>query len=185
MVAEARVNRCPIAAHCGNSEAVVMAARAGVTSVEHGFECDDAGLRAMRENGVIWVPTLAVFELYYPMEKGLESVRKGWEMGVRIAAGGDTGAFEHGENVREIELLAMAGVPVVDVLEMATVAGWEACGGEECGRRFGWVEEACAADLVAVEGDLEGGDLGSLRRMSFVMKDGRVWKRDGVPVGMV
>jgi len=28
-------------------------------------------------------------------------------------------------------------------------------------------------------------DLGALRQVDFVMKDGRVWKRDGAAVGMV
>ena len=103
---------------------------------------------------------------------------------VTLASGGDTGAFAHGDNVRELELILQAGVPLEDVLTAATLHGWEACGGKDCGRRFGWLEEGCAADIVGLKGDVRA-DVGSLRRVDFVMKDGKVWKSDGVAVGMV
>lgn len=189
IVAEAKAAKAPVAAHASRPEGVLMAAKAGVTTIEHGYEKseDDQGFRVMRENGTIFVPTLAVLELFYPrdgaFEKILKQTKDAFEEDVKLACGGDTGPYAHGENAHEMELMVEAGVPVADVLQAATLRGWEACGGEWCGRRFGWVEEGCAADLVALDGDPRD-DVKALRNVEFVMKDGRVWKRNGSPVGM-
>ncbi|KAK5174797.1 uncharacterized protein LTR77_001880 [Saxophila tyrrhenica] len=188
MVSEAKAARAPVAAHASSAEAVAMAAMAGVTTVEHGFESWEGSevVAIMKEKGTIWVPTLAVIEAEAEraLEGVLKQVKRAWEAGVRIAAGGDTGAFAHGENVREVELLLRAGLPLEEALTAATLRGWEACGGEWAGRKFGWLGEGCAADVVALEGDVRE-DVGALRRVEFVMKDGRVWKREGEAVGMV
>ena len=191
MVAEAKVGRAPVAAHASTAEAVTMAAKAGVTTIEHGFEpfADTPAIQTMKEHGTIFVPTLAVIEQFIPdsMPSILAQTKAAFDAGVKLACGGDTGAFPHGDNAREIELFVEAGIPVEEVLVGATLHGWEACGGEWCGRKFGWVGEGWAADLVAVDGVLEEGMVkgGGLRDVGFVMKDGRVWKRDGVAVGMV
>lgn len=185
MAAEARASGAPIAAHAQSPEAVVMAARAGVTTVEHGAWPSEDAIRAMRENGCIFVPTLAVFDL--ALGDGTDANRRhrravlahtkaAFDAGVKIACGGDTGAFAHGDNARELELLVEAGVPLLDVLQGATLHGWEACGGDLCGRRFGCLQPGWAADIVAFERDPTE-DLGVLRRPAFVMKDGTVYKQ--------
>jgi len=112
------------------------------------------------------------------------TTRTAWEVGVTLACGGDTGTFPHGENAREIELMIEAGVPVIDALVASTLGGWKACGGDRCGRRFGWFEKGVAADIVALDSDPRSNEW-SFRKVSFVMKDAKVWKRDGVAVGMI
>ncbi|KAI1761597.1 amidohydrolase [Hypoxylon sp. FL1150] len=180
MVAEAKRSGAPIAAHAQAPEAVIMAATAGVTSVEHGFVPSEEALEAMRENNTIFVPTLAVLQTLlgdedHAMKTILDHTKAAFDRGIKLAAGGDTGAFAHGENVLELELMAKAGIPAVDILQAATLHGWEACGGDLCGRRFGYLEKGFAADIIALEGDpLE--DFGALRRVRFVMKDGAVYK---------
>lgn len=187
MVAEARAGRCPVSAHAESPEAVVMAARAGVTTVEHGGIPSDEALEAMRAHNTIFVPTLAVYdEEMRNLDGASESDERGfreilahtkaaYDKGIKLACGGDTGAFAHGENAREMEFMIEAGVPLLDVLQAATLHGWESCGSDLCGRRFGSVEEGFAADIVALDGDLFQ-DLGALRRVNFVMKDGHVYK---------
>lgn len=184
IVREARASRAPVAAHAQSAVGVVMAANAGVTSVEHGPFLDGEGLKAMKQNGTIFVPTLAVLEVFKSElgKKGWDEVlmnaKRAFDTGIKMAAGGDTGAFAHGENAREMELLIEAGIPMTDVLRMGTLAGWEACGGDWCGRRFGSIEQGWAADLVALDGDLEQ-DISALRRVVTVVKDGRVVSKDG------
>ena len=190
IVREARASRAPVAAHAQCAEAVTIAAKAGVTSIEHGFEPWEGteALQAMKDNNVIFVPTLSVLEWgLQGRERDFSEVcaqtKKAFDAGIKIAAGGDTGATPHGDNARELELLLKAGMPLEGVLTAATLHGWEACGGDWSGRNFGWLGEGFAADIVALDGDVRD-DLGALRRVDFVMKDGKVWKEDGRAVGM-
>jgi imidazolonepropionase-like amidohydrolase len=48
-----------VMAHANGARTVEAAAAAGVDSVEHGAYLDGDALRAMEENGTIWVPTLS------------------------------------------------------------------------------------------------------------------------------
>ena len=48
-----------VMAHANGARTVEAAARAGVDSVEHGAYLDEEALRAMKENGTVWVPTLS------------------------------------------------------------------------------------------------------------------------------
>ncbi len=210
MVLEAGRAGAPIAAHCTEPETVIMAAKAGVTTIEHGYIPSDSALDAMREVSpvprsplprhnthsyatssdavlwqarVIWIPTLAVVDQNrssYPpsaFQSILKHVHSGYTKGVRLAAGGDTGAFNHGENARELELMVEAGIPIPNVLRAGTLGGWEACGAELCGRNFGALEVGWSADLVALHGDpME--DFGAVRRVRWVIKDGRVLVRE-------
>ncbi|MCJ1374243.1 hypothetical protein MMC20_005475 [Loxospora ochrophaea] len=181
LVQEANLANCPVAAHCGSNEAVKMAAKAGVTSIEHGNEAGEEALMAIKNHGCIFVPTLAVMELFYQGEeliRLLTTARRAWELGIPLATGGDTGPFPHGDNAREIELMLKAGLPLEEVLYAATVGGWNACGGNRCGRRFGWWEEGCAADFVGLRMDPRDGSE-ALRQVDFVMKDGKVVKKGG------
>ena len=57
-----------------------------------------------------------------------------------------------------------------------TSNGYKVCGIE---KERGPIKEGMAADMIAVAGNqLE--DLDALRQVSFVMKDGMVFKKDGV-----
>ena len=183
---EAKMANLPVAAHVGTSKGALMAAKAGVTSIEHAFDGPPgAAFAEMRKNGVIWVPTLAVFEKYRPdFSEALTWTKKAYDAGIRLAAGGDTGAFAHGQNARELELMVQAGLPIEAVLEACTIGGWESCGGDKCGFKFGWFEEGNRADIIALDSDPRE-NKHALRKVSFVMKDGRVWKKGGVAVDMI
>ncbi|KAF7896173.1 hypothetical protein EAF00_006188 [Botryotinia globosa] len=191
MVAEAKRAGVPVASHASSEEAVIMAAKAGVTSVEHGLMPSEKALQVMKEMGTIYVPTLSVVELEAndggrAIAICKEHARRAWEIGVKLATGCDTGPFPHGENAREMELMVQAGIDVADVLRAATLGGWEACGGELCGQDFGWLGEDWIADLVALDGDLEKDGLEKvIRNVSCVIKDGRMVVADGKIVGFV
>ncbi|KAF5869311.1 putative amidohydrolase domain containing protein [Botrytis fragariae] len=191
MVAEAKRAGVPVASHASSEEAVIMAAKAGVTSVEHGLMPSEKALEVMKEMGTIYVPTLSVVELEAndggrAIAICKEHAKRAWEIGVKLATGCDTGPFPHGENAREMELMVQAGINVADVLRAATLGGWEACGGELCGQDFGWLGEDWIADLVALGGDLEkDGFEKVIRNVSCVIKDGRLVVADGKIVGFV
>ncbi|KAH6630441.1 hypothetical protein B0J18DRAFT_362900 [Chaetomium sp. MPI-SDFR-AT-0129] len=191
IVAEAKLTDVPVAAHAVETRTALMAARAGVTTIEHIF-VDTEGSREemveeMRKQKTIWVPTLATAEEGFDEKKFSQckaAVKQAFDRGVKLAAGGDTGVFNHGLNSREMEIYMEMGIPVEDALVAGTYAGWLACGGDSSGFRFGWWDQGNRADIVALDDDPRR-DPKALRKVSFVMKDGRVWKRDGQPVDMI
>lgn len=186
IVDEAKRAALPVACHAGTDQGARMAAKAGVTTVEHGHEVGDAALEEMKRNKTIFVPTLAVIETLQPenLPTVLKTAKKAFDMGIRLAAGGDTGAFNHGKGARELQLMVQAGIPLEEVLAACMVGGWDACGQDGCGYRFGWFAKGNRADLIALDRDPRH-DLEALKQISFVMKDAKVWKRDGVPVGFI
>ncbi|KAJ5642862.1 uncharacterized protein N7484_005369 [Penicillium longicatenatum] len=185
IVSEAALARCPVSAHCCTLEGALAAVEAGVNSIEHGYFTTDEMFQQMVKKKVILVPTLAVAEKLHSkrFDQILSQVKRAHELGVRIACGDDTGTYPHGENVRELELMIQAGIPVADVLEACTIGGWETCGGDLCGRRFGWFEEGLQADIIALEENPESSTT-ALRKVDFVMKDARIYKLNGKPCEM-
>ena len=183
---EADMAGAPVVGHAHTEEGVIAACRAGFLSIEHGSRIGQPGLDALKKANAILVPTLAISEFvyasYYP--KTAKMVKQAFDMGIRLAAGGDTGTYPHGENVRELELMINAEIPVEEVIKAATLRGWESCGGDLCGRPFGWFEVGTSADLIALDTDPRV-DPDAFRKVSFVMKDAKVWKENGQGVGML
>lgn len=182
IVNEAKRSRCPVAAHAQDPASVVEAANSGATTLEHGFWRSDEAIAALKRNGTIFVPTISVVAsalggVY--LTNALKQVNAAWKAGVKLACGGDTGAFPHGENALELQLFERAGVPLEEILTAATLHGWEACGGDWCRRKFGWLGEGWAADLVAVEGDPREDGISVVRKVRHVLKDGRVMVQEG------
>ncbi|KAF5489949.1 hypothetical protein CGCS363_v012601 [Colletotrichum siamense] len=181
IVKEAELAGAPVSAHCCTLKGALAAIEAGVNTIEHVYFGTDDMFMRMIEKGVIMVPTLAIAEKLHAhrFDQILKQVKRAHDLRVRLHFGGDTGTYPHGDNVRELELMIEAGILLVDVLESCTVGGWEACGGDLCGRRFGWFAEGLQADIVAFDEDPEK-NTKALRSVSFVMKDAKVWKEGGI-----
>ena len=94
-----------VMAHANGARTVEAAAAAGVDSVEHGAYLDEEALRAMKENGTVWVPTLSTIgnlrgkgrfrekAVEAILESALENVRAFADMGGLLAPGTDAGAW--------------------------------------------------------------------------------------------
>jgi imidazolonepropionase-like amidohydrolase len=75
-----------------------------------------------------------------------------------------------------LETWKAAGIPAVDILRAMTINGYRV---SETERTRGPIRPGFAADLIAVRGDpLQ--DVDVLRDVRFVLKNGMVFKRDGV-----
>jgi imidazolonepropionase-like amidohydrolase len=83
--------------------------------------------------------------------------------------GGDVGVFAHGENGREMELMAAWGMRPADVLIAATSGNGHIFGLAD----RGIVKAGMLADLVAVEGDPTT-DIHAVRAVRLVVKGGQV-----------
>ncbi|KIW79390.1 hypothetical protein Z517_06002 [Fonsecaea pedrosoi CBS 271.37] len=185
LVQEAAMGKAPVACHAGTIEGARIAIEAGVHTLEHAYFADRELFELMKAKNVVFCPTLAVCErVHHRRYHEIKAQAKlAYDVGVRLACGGDTGPYPHGQGVREMELMLEAGIPLEDVLESCFVGGWEACGGDLCGMRFGWFEEGTRADIIALATDPRE-DQSALRKVDFVMKDGQIWKRDGKGVGL-
>ena len=112
-----------VMAHCNGAPAAIAAAESGVDSIEHGAYLDGEALAAMRENRVVWVPTVSTIgnllgkgrfreeAVKAILESALSNVAAFRELGGLLAPGTDAGAWavEHGCCTEEA-WLAKAGV---------------------------------------------------------------------------
>ena len=94
-----------VMAHANGARTVEAAAASGVDSVEHGAYLDSDALRAMKENGTIWCPTVSTIanlrgkgrfeerEVEAILETAAENIRVFADLGGFIAPGSDAGAW--------------------------------------------------------------------------------------------
>jgi imidazolonepropionase-like amidohydrolase len=180
-----------VAAHAHGAEGMKRALRAGVHSIEHGTLMDDEVIALLKQKGAWYVPTIlagktvaerARIEGYYhplvrpkaarlgPLIHG--TFAKAWKAGVKIAFGTDTGVSVHGENGREFVYMVEAGMPAMAAIQSATWSTAQLLGVTET---LGTIEAGKLADIVAVPGNPQL-DINAMLRVSFVMKDGVVYK---------
>ena len=181
-----------VAAHAHGAEGMKRAIRAGVRSIEHGTYMDDEAIRLFKEHGTWYVPTIsagrfvaqkaAVPDYYAPIVRPKAAAigpqidatfARAWKAGVKIAFGTDSGVFPHGENAKEFAYMVEAGMPPLEAIRSATLAAAQLL---EKADTLGSVEPGYLADLIAVDGDPLS-DITALQRVSFVMRDGKVYKR--------
>jgi len=164
------------------------AAEAGVASIDHAYQLSAETMRLMREKQIYAVPTFTIMEYFADqaetpatakreramLEFHAAEFKKQMAAGVPFAVGSDVGPFPHGTQGREFELMVKYGMPASDVLKSDLLNGarlldWQ---GE-----IGELKPGYFADVIAVPGNpLE--DISVLKRVSFVMKNGVVYRQE-------
>ncbi|HJZ87192.1 MAG TPA: amidohydrolase family protein [Polyangia bacterium] len=188
LVREAARAGLRVAAHCATDAGARAAADAGVASIEHGYRASTETLRLMKRKGVVLVGTdfteLAAREMgipeYHPMV--VERLRRAQAVGVTMAFGTDVVFPLRGQTrgslaISFIDSFVEAGIPARTILQSMTINAARLLGVE---RQRGLVEPGRAADLVAAPGDPLH-DIGVLKRIHFVMKDGYVVRQLPAP----
>jgi imidazolonepropionase-like amidohydrolase len=188
-VEEAGKKGLKVAAHAHSAEGIKLAVRAGVASIEHGTFLDDEGIALMKERGTFLVADIYDAEWLRHESKDLvpqdfaekmpeadEIQRRAFEKavkaGVRTAFGTDSSVYPHGLNARQFAWQVRYGQTPAEAIRSATLSAAELIGRE---KEFGTLEPGKWADLIAVKGDpLQ--DVKVLENVSFVMKEGRVYK---------
>jgi imidazolonepropionase-like amidohydrolase len=187
IVAVAKSSGRYVAAHASTAEGMRRAVMGGVDTIEHGDAGTPEVWRLMAEKGVTLCPTLAAGDAtaqYAGWKKGQDpeparlhrkraAFQEAMKAGVMLCFGGDVGVFPHGDNVRELELMVAAGVTPAEATRIATAGNAHTFHASD---RLGSVTPGLLADLIAVEGDPTK-DVAALRRVRFVMKDGRIHRQ--------
>jgi imidazolonepropionase-like amidohydrolase len=191
IVATAHLFGRKVAAHAHGADGIAAALRAGVDSVEHATYTNAETNAEFKRRGAWIVPTMvaphaalaqarAGVRSKATLEKAEEAVvvhneniAKAIRDGVRIAFGTDSGVSAHGDNAREFGYMVQAGMPALAAIRSATLDAATLLGQES---RLGTVEAGKLSDIVAVPGDPVK-DISLMTRVSFVMKNGVVYKR--------
>lgn len=104
-----------VMAHVNGADAVRNAVEAGVDSVEHGNFMDEDCLQALAASNAVWVPTYVTItnligsgrfdddSLRRLTTQQGERIRRGFELGAKIALGSDAGAYRvpHGQGITD------------------------------------------------------------------------------------
>jgi imidazolonepropionase-like amidohydrolase len=192
LIDEAHRLKVKVATHAHGTDGIKAAVRAGVDSVEHGIYLDEEACRLMVEHGTYFVPTLWIVDEYFDRYKiwnippyahakisafipiAKQSVDMAIRMHVKIALGTDAGVGEHALAAKEFAAYVRHGLTPMQSIEAGTANAAKLIGHFQ---DFGSVEAGKFADLVAVDGDpLQ--DIKILQTVKFVMKQGKVYKKD-------
>ncbi len=200
-VSEAHTLRRKIASHAEGINGARASIRAGVDSIEHGFDLDEECCAQMKAKGIFLVPTLALLDRVVntpgvpdyakrkaePMfETHLRSFKLARAMGVKIGSGSD--AFSDPVtafgpyNIHELELLQGGGMSAIEAIRAATASNAELLG---VNNQLGSLAEGKLADLLVVKADLtrDVAPLTNPANLAVIMQGGRQIPRlkDGLP----
>lgn len=180
-----------VTAHAHGKDGIDSALKAGIDSIEHGSYLDVDSTKLFKAHKAMLIPTvlagMTVVEWaktnswLTPPQKAkalqvgpqmLTMLKTASDNGVTIAFGTDSGVSKHGQNAREFGYMVEAGMSEMDAIKAATVTGAKHV---EMADKIGTLEPGKFADLIAVK-DNPLKDISTLEHVSFVMKNGVVYK---------
>lgn len=181
-----------VSGHVQTREGARRAIEAGLWSLDHDNALDEELHKMMAAKGIWRVGTeTPKADFMRPTsdarwERRVAMLRDAYDQGVKLAFSTDADyyipGFNRGElTVEFIRTWKAAGIPDADILKVMTTNGYEI---SELEDTRGPIQVGFAADLIATaENPLE--DINAIRDVRFVMKNGMVFKRDGVvmPLG--
>ena len=176
-----------VAVHATGEPGTLYAARAGVASIDHAFQLSDETMRVMHDKQIFAVPTFTIIDYFIEHaatpeqaahERALQQLHarnfsKQLAAGVPIAMGSDVGPFPHGTQAREFALMVKYGMMPLAALQAGTLNGAKLLGWEG---QIGALKPGYLADIVAVPGNPLT-DITVLQKVTFVMKDGVVYRK--------
>ena len=197
---EAKAQGLRTLVHAHAADAVLAAAKAGCSQVEHGAFVSDEALKYMAEHGVYFDPNIGLVlqnyienkpkylgignyndEGFAFMEKAVPTnypmFKRALASKVKMPMGTDAVAGAHGQNARELLVrVKEGGQSPMDAVISTTSLAAESLRLE---KQIGSLAPGLEADIVAVDGNpLQ--DITALRRVSFVMKGGKVYKHTAI-----
>ena len=189
MIEEAARAGVKLAAHCVTEQGAHNAAEAGVASIEHGFEMSNATLELAKKNQVVLVSTdfneKAWLAYDMPLEiakrfhdRSVDRLRRAYKIGVTLAFGSDLIFYAPDETrgtwtMSLIDVFVEAAITPKDILQALIPNAARLLGVE---KSRGAISPGQFADLIAVP-DNPLDNIQTLKRVNFVMKNGKVFKQ--------
>ena len=176
IVSEAKMWGRKTAAHAHGAEAIKMAIKAGVASIEHGTYLvadvyDDEYILA--EYGKLGFPEKTINKERLVGKLQRENFQKAVEAGVKIAYGTDAGVYPHGWNGKQFKWMTRYGMTPMTAIQAATINAADLLG---ISKNAGTISAGKRADIIGVLiNPLE--DVTSLENVQFVMKSGTIYKK--------
>ncbi len=162
-----------VAAHCHGKPGIMAAIEAGVATIEHGSYLDAEACDAMRENGIILVPTRSIIEdilkhidtvppyaaakLTALARTHATAIQLAIERGVTVAMGTDVGMTgldlpnSWGTNGSELAHLVALGMTPLQAIEAATAIAPRTLGPQA--PRSGKLADGYDADFITLDAD--------------------------------
>jgi len=193
-IAEAAKGGCKVEGHVQTPDGAQRAIDAGIYIIAHGNALTPEHHRHMAEKGIFRAGTDTPFTNYRGTEAAFKQtvakLRDAWEKKVPLTFSTDFDYWnERMKNEKTGEWLTRgemtiaflntwkaANIPPADILRVITINGYKAA---DVIKERGPIKAGFFADLIAVSGDPLT-DIDTLRNVQFVMKNGMVFKKDGV-----
>ncbi len=185
--------------HAYGADTIIASVKAGCTAIEHGTFVSDEGLKMMAERGTYFDPNIGLVAQNYLEnrakyqgignynDEGFASMEKSIPLnlamfkralavkGLKIVFGTDAVAGAHGRNAEELVYRVQKGGqdPTTAIVSITSLAAESL----NLKNEIGTLAPGLRADIIAVAGDPIK-DITAVRRVRFVMRDGRVVKND-------
>jgi imidazolonepropionase-like amidohydrolase len=187
VIREAAKANLKVEGHVQTENGARRAIEAGIWSIAHGTALTDEMHKLMAQKG-IWragtdTPTGLAGHPVSPeaYKRTVDGLKNAYDNKVPLTFSTDADYWVEGKTRGElcIEFIKTwkdAGIPNVETLRAMTLNGYKV---SETEKTRGLIKPGLVADLIAMPGNPLD-DLDALKQVQFVMKDGQVFKRDGV-----
>ncbi len=191
LVEEAESRGRSVAAHAHGTRGIKTAIKSGVASIEHASFIDEEGIKLALERGTALVMDIYVSD--YILKKGIDlgflpesiekertvgkvqrdNFQKAYQAGANIVFGSDAGVFPHGLNAKQFVYMVKFGMSSMEAIRAATLRAAKLIGWED----VGVIKPGMKADIIGTSvNPLE--DISALENVNFVMKAGKVYRRE-------
>jgi len=186
-VSEAKNFGLRVMVHAHAVEGIKNAIRAGAASIEHAELIDDEGVALAKERGTYLDMDIYDEECiqdgtrpddFLEHDRGLAEMQrrnftKALKAGVKLVFGTDSGVCPYEYSVRQFAFMVKYGMTPMQAIQSATINAADLIGKPS---QFGSLRAGKFADIIAVDGDPIA-DIHQLEHVSFVMKEGVVYKQ--------
>ena len=188
IVDEAHRHGKKVACHAFGGEGLKNCIDAGVDTIEHAIDLDEALADQIKKKGIYLELTAYHYSLSEYTEKDAKSTGGKYSLealreksgrlaiarGLKISFGSGVGPFPHGSQAKEFSYLVKYGMSPAQAIQSATTVASEMMGWQD---KIGSIDKGKFADIIAVFGDPLK-DITELERVVFVMKGGQVIRND-------